>query len=83
MENKPLPQSPASDSPGPWVLRKRELVTLTRISRSKVGYLLDPKSRYHDPTFPRPIRLGGGGRGSVGWLAEEVLAWLRSRERLA
>lgn len=30
-----------------------------------------------DPTFPKPIRLGGRtGRGAVGFLSDEVEAWL-------
>ena len=29
-----------------------------------------------DPTFPRPIRLGGGRAAAVGFLAEEIEIWI-------
>lgn len=29
-----------------------------------------------DPSFPRPVRLGGGKTAAVGFLAEEIDAWI-------
>lgn len=29
-----------------------------------------------DPTFPRPIRLGGSRTAAVGFLADEIEAWI-------
>ncbi|MCW2312059.1 helix-turn-helix transcriptional regulator [Rhodoferax antarcticus] len=33
----------------------------------------------NDPTFPRPIRLGGGRTAAVGFLAAEVEAWIEQQ----
>ncbi|MFO1251549.1 MAG: AlpA family phage regulatory protein [Inhella sp.] len=35
-------------------------------------------SRQYDPTFPRPVRLGPA---AVGWVSEELEAWLETRQR--
>jgi prophage regulatory protein len=40
---------------------------------------LNPKSRYYDPDFPVPVRLGGR---SVGIYRHELEAWLESRPRI-
>ncbi|WP_256737840.1 helix-turn-helix transcriptional regulator [Paraburkholderia fungorum] len=37
---------------------------------------LNPKSPRHDPTFPKPVKLGAS---AVGWIDHEVTAWLESR----
>ena len=56
------------------ILRMRDVVRLTAISRSRIYVAM---GREDDP-FPRPIRLGPN---SVGWRKAEVEAWLDSRER--
>ena len=56
------------------ILRMRDVVSLTKISRSRIYVAM---GREDDP-FPRPIRLGPN---SVGWRRCEVLAWLDGRER--
>ena len=58
----------------PLILRMRDVVRLTAISRSRIYVAM---GREDDP-FPRPIRLGPN---SVGWRKAEVEAWLDSRER--
>ncbi|VVE89879.1 helix-turn-helix transcriptional regulator [Pandoraea bronchicola] len=58
------------------VLRLNRLKEKTGISRSTVYNKINPKSKYYDDAFPKPIRLGPG---SVGWLEAEVNAWLASR----
>ncbi len=35
--------------------------------------------RRDDPTFPAPVRIGGG----VGWIESEIDAWLAARPRIA
>ncbi len=55
------------------ILRRRQVESRVGLKRSTIYDKLDPKSRRHDPTFPKPIRLGGN---SVGWVAAEVDAWL-------
>ena len=56
------------------ILRLREVVDLTTISKSRI-YLLMARE---EDAFPRPIKLG---IRSVGWRKAEVEAWLDSRER--
>lgn len=58
------------------ILRLKRLKEKTGISRSTVYNKINPKSKYYDDAFPKPIRLGPG---SIGWLEAEVNAWLASR----
>ena len=58
----------------PLILRLRDVVRLTAISRSRIYVFM---AREDDP-FLKPIRLGPN---SVGWRKAEVEAWLDSRER--
>ncbi len=57
------------------LIRLRELVAMTGISRSSV-YLKIGKSKYADPSFPRPISLSPTGRGAVAWIESEVQDWI-------
>ncbi|HBR1512800.1 MULTISPECIES: helix-turn-helix transcriptional regulator [Enterobacteriaceae] len=58
------------------ILRMAELTVILGISRSSIYEKLNPKSRYYDADFPKPIRLGAA---SVGWLSTSVDEWLASR----
>lgn len=58
------------------ILRMAELVALLGISRSSIYEKLNPKSRYYDADFPKPIRLGAA---SVGWRSTSVDEWIASR----
>lgn len=60
------------------IIRIKELTRRTGISRAGVYQKLDPRSKYHDPAFPRPLRLGAN---SVGWKLSEVLAYIDGRDR--
>lgn len=60
------------------VIRIRELATLLGIGRSTVYDWMNAKSPRYDPTFPIKIQLG---KGSVGWLLDEVLLWLSIRAK--
>jgi len=62
------------------VLRRREVETRTGLSRSSIYTKLDPKSRYHDPTFPRPISLG---IRSIGWIDSAIDQWIAKRSDLS
>ncbi|EFF9719661.1 AlpA family transcriptional regulator, partial [Escherichia coli] len=55
------------------ILRMAELTRLLGISRSTIYVKINPASKYHDPTFPKPIRLGSA---SVGWRASAIDEWL-------
>jgi len=52
------------------ILRRKQVETRTGLSRSTI-YL-----RIQEGTFPRPINLGAR---AVGWLENEIEAWLVSR----
>ncbi|MCB1633832.1 MAG: AlpA family transcriptional regulator [Xanthomonadales bacterium] len=58
------------------IIRRCQLETLVGLKRSTIYDKLNPKSPRYDPTFPKPIRLGGN---SVGWVASEVEAWLQQQ----
>ncbi|HHJ4458265.1 helix-turn-helix transcriptional regulator [Citrobacter braakii] len=58
------------------ILRMAELTALLGISRSSIYEKLNPKSRYYDADFPKPIRLGAA---SVGWRSTSVDEWIASR----
>lgn len=72
---KPCEQTNHSNQPL-RILRMAELTTLLGISRSSVYEKLNPKSRYYDADFPKPIRLGAA---SVGWRSTSVDEWIASR----
>lgn len=63
-------------SPTQRILRLKRLKEKTGISGSTIYNKLNPRSKYYDETFPKPIRLG---LGSVGWLEAEVDGWVASR----
>lgn len=72
---KPREQTNHSNQPL-RILRMAELTALLGISRSSIYEKLNPKSRYYDSDFPKPIRLGAA---SVGWRSTSVDEWLASR----
>ncbi|HEK2030643.1 TPA: AlpA family phage regulatory protein [Proteus mirabilis] len=58
------------------ILRMTELTVMLGISRSSIYEKLNPRSKYYDPDFPKPIKLGAS---SVGWQYASVEKWLASR----
>ncbi len=66
------------------LLRRKQVETRTALSRSSIYAKLrhNPKRPGdYDPTFPRPISLGGGnGRNSaVAWIEAEIEAWIAAQ----
>jgi prophage regulatory protein len=55
------------------IVRRRDLEARLGLSRSTIYDKINAKSPRYDPTFPKPIRLGGS---AVGWLVHEVNEWL-------
>lgn len=49
------------------LLRLPAVKDVTGLSRSTI---------YSDPKFPRPVKLGPR---AIGWLEEEVVAWIEAR----
>ena len=62
----------------PTILRRKQLEERVGLKRSTIYSKLDCKSKYFDPSFPKPIYLGKIGR-SVGWLENEVNNYIQSR----
>ncbi|MCB1636192.1 MAG: AlpA family phage regulatory protein [Xanthomonadales bacterium] len=58
------------------IIRRRTLEVRVGLTRSTIYDKINPKSPRYDPTFPKPVRLGGN---SVGWVASEVDAWLEQQ----
>ena len=52
------------------ILRRREVEALVGLTRSTIYGMMSAGK------FPRPRRLG---RRSVGWLSDDIAAWLESR----
>lgn len=59
------------------MLRVKEVVHTTGISRSSIYELLNPKSPRYDPTFPKSIKISVS---AVGWFQHEINAWLLSKK---
>lgn len=60
------------------MLRMSTLRQRLQVSRSTIYSWMDPKSNYHDPSFPKPIKLGAS---AVAWVESEVAGWLEKRIR--
>lgn len=58
------------------ILRMTELTVMLGISIFSIYEKLNPRSKYYDPDFPKPIKLGAS---SVGWQYASVEKWLTSR----
>jgi prophage regulatory protein len=57
------------------ILRLPELLEVVGLSPASVY------RRVARGSFPRPLRLGPGEQGAVGWKSSEVAAWLDSLDR--
>ena len=58
------------------ILRLKQVITQTGLSRSTIYDKMNNNSARFDPTFPKQVNLG---TGSVGWLESEVVDWIKSR----
>lgn len=56
------------------VIRLKQLSMKVGLSRSTIYDRLNRKSSRYDATFPKPFKLGSF---AVGWLEEDVNAWVR------
>ena len=59
------------------IVRVYQAPEITGFSISMIYNLLNPNSRYHDPTFPKPVKLGVRAKG---FRLSELQEWVRSRE---
>lgn len=53
----------------PKLLRLAAVKDLTGLSRSSI---------YAHPDFPRPVKIGAGGR-AVAWVESEIREWVKGR----
>ena len=58
------------------IINIKEVVQFTSISRAKIYEMINEKSKYYDPTFPRPIRLS---ESRIGWSAWEINQWIEDK----
>ena len=58
------------------IINLREVIEFTSISRAHIYEMINVKSKYYDPTFPRPIRLSNS---RIGWVAREVNQWIEGK----
>lgn len=63
------------------IIRLKQVLELTGLSRSTIYDRMDQKSPRYDATFPKQIKLSGcaNGSGAVGWLESEILVWISQR----
>lgn len=63
----------------PTILRRKEVETRTGLSSSTIYSKIRRNFKRpgdYDPSFPKPIQLGAS---SVGWVAQEVDAWIAAQ----
>ena len=74
-----VPAAVAKAAPaGPVILRLKEVMSRTGLSRSTIYDRRNPTSTRHDPSFPQQVVLGNDA-GAVGWIESEIDAWIQSR----
>ncbi|UOO89780.1 AlpA family phage regulatory protein [Vitreoscilla massiliensis] len=58
------------------ILRIKEVATKLAIGKSTIYDWINPKSPRYDPSFPKPIKLGGN---SIGWFSTMIDEWLTNK----
>ena len=58
------------------ILNLKEVISFTSFSRAKVYEMINQKSKYYDPSFPKPIRLS---ESRIGWSAWEIHQWIEDK----
>ena len=58
------------------ILRIKEVATKLAIGKSTIYDWINPKSPRYDPSFPKPIKLGGN---SIGWVSTMIDDWLTNK----
>lgn len=63
------------------LLKRQEVERLTGLGRSAIYARMNSEHPQHDPTFPKPVPLGGpeDRPTCVRWVASEVEDWIQSR----
>ena len=58
------------------IINIKEVIQFTSISRAKIYEMINEKSKYYDPTFPKPVRLS---ESRIGWSAWEINQWIEDK----
>ena len=71
-------------TPGAWRISRRAIrlpsvLELVGCGRSHWYSLLNQKSAVHDPTAPRPFKLGASTQSPSVWWEHEIVEWLEAR----
>ncbi|MFZ5532874.1 MAG: helix-turn-helix transcriptional regulator [Pseudomonadota bacterium] len=69
----------AEANPPLVIIRRREVERRTGLGRSSIYARIRPsptRPNDFDPTFPKPVAIGGR---AVGWIAAEVDAWIAAQ----
>jgi len=75
--NMPInPQAITQTQTSHKMLRMKQLIEQTGLSRSTLYDMMDVRSKRYDPSFPRAIKLT---EATVCWLESEVNAWIDSK----
>lgn len=70
----------STESSNNKIIRLKQVIVLTGLSRSTIYDRMDPKSKRYDANFPKSIRLGSVSKiGAVGWLESEIQAWIKRK----
>ena len=60
------------------IIRLKQVIALTGLSRSTIYDRINPKSKRYDASFPKSIKLGSTLQvGAVGWIESEIQAWIK------
>ena len=55
------------------IFKIKTVIEVTALSRSTIYELINPKSKYYDSTFPKPVHLT---EIRIGWVSQEIYDWL-------
>jgi prophage regulatory protein len=63
------------------LLRRQEVERVTGLGRSAIYERMNPKSKQYDPSFPKPVCIGGPADSptAVRWPSSSVNAWIQSK----
>ncbi|WP_137009517.1 AlpA family transcriptional regulator [Aquitalea aquatilis] len=55
------------------ILRIKDVIAVTGLSRSSIYNKISPKSIYYDKSFPKSFKLG---ERAIGWLEGDIEQWI-------
>lgn len=63
------------------IIRLKQVMAMTGLSRSTIYDRMNPKSSRYDASFPRSIKLGSNNlqSGAIGWEEGAIQQWIQQR----